>query len=331
MTDVELGRRLRIDPDSGIPIWVQLRTQLEYIIATGELQPGTNLPAVRVLAQRLGVAVDTVRQAYDGLAQAGFAETRQGVGTRVTQPDRSAAPGGGPWDLRQVAKVDGTLIALLADAVPPAVAGQVVRQRLAMLDLGLRVSFVGVHASAERYAATLTARLPDGLGAIEALDIEDFRRVGAKDVTHVISLVFHVREVEERLADEPVRVLPLTSELDTEVFDRIRRFGPKDRLVLVARPATRPSYEALIQERHPGMPPMDFVADDDEDALLRALPQTRTVLHTSTAAAMVRRVAPRAELVELRHAPSERSLNQVLDTLRTDWELLLRLQRATVT
>ncbi|WP_207756774.1 GntR family transcriptional regulator [Nonomuraea cypriaca] len=331
MTGVELGKRLRIDPDSGIPIWVQLRTQLEYIIATGELQPGAKLPAVRTLAQRLGVAVDTARQAYDGLVQAGFAETRQGVGTRVTLPATSALPGGGPWDLRQVAKVDGVLLGLLADGITPSVAGQVVRQRLAMLGQGLRVSFIGVRASAERYAATLTARLPEGLGAIEALDIEDFRRAGAKGVTHVISLVFHVREVEERLAEQPVRVLPLTSELDAEVFDRIRRFGDGDRLVLVARPATRLSYEALIQERHPGIPPMDFVADDDEDALLRALPQAGAVLHTSAAAAVVRRAAPRAELVELRHAPSERSLNQVLDTLRADWELTLRLQQSTLT
>ncbi|MFI0417351.1 GntR family transcriptional regulator [Spongiactinospora sp. 9N601] len=331
MTGVELDRRLRIDPDSDIPLWVQLRTQLEYVIATGEIEPGTKLPPVRALAQRLGVAVDTVRQAYDGLAQSGFAETRHGVGTRVTLPARSAVPGDDPWDLRQTAKVDAALLGLLADGVAPAVAGQAVQQRLAMLSTGLRVSFIGVRASAERYAATLSARLPEGPGAIKALDIEEFRRAGVTGVTHVISLVFHVREVEERLAGQPVRVLPLTSELDGEVFDSIRRFGDGDRLVLVARPATRPSYEALIQERHPGIPPMEFVADDDEAALRRALPHAKAVLHTSAAAAMVGRTAPEAELIELRHNPSERSLNEVLTALRADWDLMLRLQRSTLT
>ncbi|TDD20095.1 GntR family transcriptional regulator [Nonomuraea diastatica] len=330
MTGVELDRRLRIDPDSDIPLWVQLRTQLEYIIATGELEPGVKLPAVRALAQRLGVAVDTVRQAYDGLAQAGFAETRHGVGTQVTLPARSAVPGNDPWDLRQTAKVDAALLELLADGVTPTVAGRATQQRLTMLRLGLRVSFIGVRASAERYAATLSARLPDGPGAIKALDIEEFRRAGVKDVTHVISLVFHVREVEERLAEQPVRVLPLTSELDAEVFGRIRRLGDGDRIVLVARPATRHSYEALIQERHPGIPPMEFVADDDDDALRRALPDAGAVLHTSAATPLVRRAAPRAELIELRHAPSERSLDQVLNTLRTDGDLMLRLQRSTL-
>ncbi|WP_431932054.1 hypothetical protein [Nonomuraea jabiensis] len=77
-------------------VWVQLRIQLEYVIATGELLPGVKLPAVRVLAQRLGVAVDRA------------------------------------------------LLGLLADGVTPAIAGQAVQQRLAMLRLGLRVSFVGV-------------------------------------------------------------------------------------------------------------------------------------------------------------------------------------------
>ncbi|WP_267898036.1 GntR family transcriptional regulator [Spongiactinospora gelatinilytica] len=123
-------------------------------MATGEIEPGTKLPPGRALAQRLGVAVDTVRQAYDGLAQSGFAETRPGVGTRVTLPVRSAVPGDDPWDLRQTAKVDAALLGLLADGVTPAVAGQAVRQRLAMLSTGLRVSFIGVRASAERYAAT---------------------------------------------------------------------------------------------------------------------------------------------------------------------------------
>ncbi|MFC7582587.1 hypothetical protein ACFQYP_01320 [Nonomuraea antimicrobica] len=200
-----------------------------------------------------------------------------------------------------------------------------------MLRLGLRVSFVGVRASVERYAATLSERLPDGVGAIKALDIEEFRRAGVDDVTHVISLVFHIREVEERLAEQPVRVLPLTSELDAEVFDRIRRLGAADRLVLIARPATRQSYEALIQERHPGISAMEFVPDDDDDSLRAALPHATAVLHTSAATPLVRRAAPRAELIELRHAPSERSLTQVLSTLRADWDLMIRLQQSTLT
>jgi len=65
----------------------QLRQQLTWLIASGQLQPGDFLPSVRQLAGHLGINVHTVRHAYSKLEDDGLAETRQGSGTRVLPYD----------------------------------------------------------------------------------------------------------------------------------------------------------------------------------------------------------------------------------------------------
>ena len=42
--------QITIDSDSGIPLWLQLRNRLIYLIASGRFQAGDKLPTVRELA-----------------------------------------------------------------------------------------------------------------------------------------------------------------------------------------------------------------------------------------------------------------------------------------
>lgn len=55
-------------------------------IATGELQPGTQLPSVRGLAQQLSINPNTVAKAYSELTSEGWLEARQGLGLYVDAP-----------------------------------------------------------------------------------------------------------------------------------------------------------------------------------------------------------------------------------------------------
>ena len=52
---------------------------------TGQLDDGEQLPSVRVLSKELKVSILTVKKAYDGLAEEGFIEVRQGLGTFVAE------------------------------------------------------------------------------------------------------------------------------------------------------------------------------------------------------------------------------------------------------
>ncbi|MEQ4303151.1 aminotransferase class I/II-fold pyridoxal phosphate-dependent enzyme [Plantactinospora sp. B6F1] len=61
----------------------QISASVETGVRTGELPAGAALPAVRTLAQRLGVSPATVAKAYQGLRQRGVVETAGRHGTRI--------------------------------------------------------------------------------------------------------------------------------------------------------------------------------------------------------------------------------------------------------
>lgn len=74
---------LDVDPQSGVPIYVQLVEGVRHALAVGTLRPGERLPTVRALAKELAVAPNTVVKAYNELQWAGLIESRPGVGTVV--------------------------------------------------------------------------------------------------------------------------------------------------------------------------------------------------------------------------------------------------------
>jgi len=81
--------KFHIDRTLAIPVGVQLRGQIEYGIAGGEILRGSRLPSVRELAQDLGVAHMTVVQVYKDLLALGLIVTYPGRGTFVTDAPRT--------------------------------------------------------------------------------------------------------------------------------------------------------------------------------------------------------------------------------------------------
>src|SRR5438477_4162229 len=75
---------LHISPHDGVPIYLQIVGQVKYLVASGRLAPGEELPAIRVLAERLMVNPNTVARAYRELEVAGVVEKRRTAGTYVS-------------------------------------------------------------------------------------------------------------------------------------------------------------------------------------------------------------------------------------------------------
>ncbi|MFJ3701121.1 MULTISPECIES: PLP-dependent aminotransferase family protein [unclassified Streptomyces] len=92
MTDswAAFGADLHIEP-VGAGLRSGLMNALREAVRTGRLTPGTRLPSSRTLASDLGIARNTVADAYAELVAEGWLTARQGSGTRVAQ--RAAAPG----------------------------------------------------------------------------------------------------------------------------------------------------------------------------------------------------------------------------------------------
>ncbi|MCS0604750.1 PLP-dependent aminotransferase family protein [Streptomyces sp. LP11] len=90
-----LGVDLHLEPAGTGGLRRGLTDALRDAVRTGRLAPGTRLPSSRSLAADLGIARNTVAEAYGDLVAEGWLTARQGSGTRVAE--RAAAqPTAGP-------------------------------------------------------------------------------------------------------------------------------------------------------------------------------------------------------------------------------------------
>ncbi|MCI8451600.1 GntR family transcriptional regulator [Enterorhabdus sp. P55] len=91
-----------IDESSDVPLWVQLRQRIAYLITSGYFKPGEKLPTVRGLAAEISINYNTVNKAYLSLVSDGYLESTRGRGVFVR--DVAADLGGD-----QAARVRGVL------------------------------------------------------------------------------------------------------------------------------------------------------------------------------------------------------------------------------
>lgn len=102
--------QLHVSPEDGLPVYKQIFNQVKYLVASGVLSPGEELPPIRALAEQLVINPNTVARAYRELEHAGIVIKRGTVGTFV-----SAAPS--PFARRERLRVLRERVdALLADA-----------------------------------------------------------------------------------------------------------------------------------------------------------------------------------------------------------------------
>lgn len=74
----------RVNDKSEVPIWIQIRKRLVYLIISGKFEQGERLPSVRELSVRLGVNYNTINKVYQDLERDGFIFTKRGKGTYVS-------------------------------------------------------------------------------------------------------------------------------------------------------------------------------------------------------------------------------------------------------
>jgi 2-aminoadipate transaminase len=102
---------LHLQPESHIPLYIQLRDQLRSLVHAGDLRPGDRIPASRELAATLGVHRTTVANAYAELESEGLIQGHVGRGTfirgngnglKITPPPPPTLNGNGAglrWEL----------------------------------------------------------------------------------------------------------------------------------------------------------------------------------------------------------------------------------------
>jgi len=123
---------LHLQPESHIPLYIQLRDQLRALVHSGDLRSGDRIPASRELAGQLGVHRTTVANAYAELESEGLIQGHVGRGTFICgtgvkqfSPAARASGNGGPtrWEaLFADERGDEGLSRMMPDVPPDAIA-----------------------------------------------------------------------------------------------------------------------------------------------------------------------------------------------------------------
>src|SRR6187551_10868 len=102
--------QIHISTSDGVPIYQQIVNQIKYLVSSGRLTAGEELPPIRTLAEKLVINPNTVARAYRELESAGIVEKRRTAGTYITDQ-------GSPLARRERLKILTERIdALLAEA-----------------------------------------------------------------------------------------------------------------------------------------------------------------------------------------------------------------------
>jgi GntR family transcriptional regulator len=129
--------RIHISSSDGVPIYLQIVNQVKYLVASGALVPGEEVPPIRVLAEKLVVNPNTVARAYRELEAAGVVEKRRTAGTFVSEA-------GSPLARRERLKILTERIdALLAEARQMGIDVSEIVELIARRDLAMKPQQIG--------------------------------------------------------------------------------------------------------------------------------------------------------------------------------------------
>jgi len=100
----------QISLKDGVPIYRQIANQIKYMVASGQLTAGVELPPIRTLAEQLLVTPNTIVKAYGELENEGVVYKRRGAGTYISE-------NGSPLKAAEQRRIlTGRADALLSDA-----------------------------------------------------------------------------------------------------------------------------------------------------------------------------------------------------------------------
>jgi len=225
---------ISIERETGVPLYLQLKRQVERLVRAGVWEEGRKVPTERELAATLGVSRHTVSASYKQLQEEGLLVSRQGCGTFVAS---GVGPAGqGAEQLERV--VDLALDEALALGMSVEdfleVASERARARKDLLR-HIQVAFVECNREQLDYFAK-EIELGSGVSIAPVL-IEDLRNdpfrsrnlLSRADL--VVTTFFHLDEVRKALPDQEVVGIALDPLMETMV--RLARIPPGCRVGLV--------------------------------------------------------------------------------------------------
>lgn len=313
----EGGLVLSLDRSLPIPVGVQLRGQIEYGVATGEIAPGTRLPSVRELAAALEMAPATVAQVYKELREAGLLCAQQGRGTFAPerlppQPEAAALSA-----LHQA--LEGYFAAASALGFSRAEAAEAATLRASQFPQeghGLELAFVGIYPEAtEAYAEAIRAQLPrhDRITALTFAELaRDPARLNGTAAPDLWVTLANREQALRALVGARAPVVSLTMIPATETRTRLAALPPETRLAAVASlPEFVPTLDRNVGRYAPHVAEVR-PAPLDDPAIGELLEWCSALVYATGSEAVRAALPPALEAFEFRYEPEGRAISRFL-------------------
>lgn len=246
-----LLNRWKLDPESNVPLHLQLSEFIRWSITSGELSPGSQLPPIRELAERLGISLNTVKAAYRSLRESDLLVTRRGRGTSVVAPDLFLAPR--PETPEQIleqairAGLDaGYSLERMEKAAKQVLSRlQTDRKQLAILLVECDRDVLDLLGQDLRSYLGLTVEK----ALLSQLDRERFRLLQRPEKYAAIATTyFHYREVKEALGGLGLPILGLGLATSAETLAQLSHLPPGSVAGAVCRDAeSQTTFASLVQ------------------------------------------------------------------------------------
>jgi len=314
--------KARLDRTLPIALTEQLRGQIVYAVATGQLVSGERLPSVREWAAQLGVAPLTIVRVYRELAQQGIVISKPGAGTFVADVS-DAGQHGALSD--PCATLDQMVEGWLQQAMLQGYGLEDVRHAILertnspLLAGAPLLWMVGNFKPAtEAYAQEIASILTDIQPQVTPVLLSELRAdLPARlpelaNVKLVLTVPTRLPEVRALLEPHGHRVVAIAFRLSAETRQRLTGIRPDERVGIIA---TYGEYlQSMMEEVGLYLAlqaaPASAVLGQDE-RITTLLAGVDVVIYASGSEAILEHLPVDVRAIELRHAPEPDSVNRL--------------------
>jgi GntR family transcriptional regulator len=293
---------LKLNRKNKLPVHTQLKAQLVYLIQSGQLLAGTQLPTVRQLAGFLRVNRNTVSKVFSEMQREGHLSCEPGRGTFVSSTQLESKTKVERMN-RLLAVVDDALVraeklGFSAEEVFLTLYARTQASPLKTKRVGdIRVLFIECsRPELELFSAELKKQLRiqmdsmlvEDLGKAVEKDLDSLRRYGL-----IITTFYHIREVQSLLEGSGIEVVALMVDTSLETLMRLISL-PEGTSVGVACATWVGAENIKLSVQRAGLKHLRVISGCGEDkaSLRRIMAEASVIVCSSLVERKIRALAP---------------------------------------
>jgi DNA-binding transcriptional regulator YhcF (GntR family) len=335
MGTADIVARLHVHRNSPIPKFLQLKSQFEYLIVTGECPPGQRLPSIRTVSSALHVGPATITRAYRELEAAHLAVSAGGLGFFVIgrQASQSESHGRVRTLISEVLE-NAIAEGLSLDQVFEIFVAQVAESRVTLGRPNL-VLICKKEGRTTELAMHIRHALADLGAEVATVALEELREdpegwlPTLRKAHRIVCLLWDVKQTQELLAGKGIEVVPLLAVLRDDVRETVAGLPGNTRVGIIA--SSNQFIDGMITAVSALNPAITIVgsADAEHRQALRTLSdQADCIIYGTPARAMVKQeLDSTVDAIEFIYVPDPSSLQHLRRLIQADLHMVRGIDR----